>query len=188
MVQKNLITFQVILWIMPQFMAKRSIVPKLRKTHKVSYKQEDEIANNSHSCTSLECYTYRTYKDGEIYLLRQKRNTGIQYSHEKKDDIKGFIPKPVARSEYGTVYQHQGMLLQNLHHRYLYIVIRLPHLKELEQKIPSFPNCDNYRICRASNPNPLNDGTKSNDNESYTNTYVKHLRLTISSKWTLLLN
>ena len=31
--------------------------------------------------------------------------------------------KPIARLEYGTIYQHQGMLLQNLHHRYLYIVI-----------------------------------------------------------------
>ena len=57
------------------------------------------------------------------------------------------------------------MLLQNLHHRYLYIVIRLPHLKDLDQKIPSFPNCDNYGICRASNPNPLNDDTRTNDNE-----------------------
>ena len=37
------------------------------------------------------------------------------------------------------------MLLQNLH--------------------PSFPYCDNYRICRASNPNPLNDDTRTNDNE-----------------------
>ena len=57
------------------------------------------------------------------------------------------------------------MLLQNLHHRYLCIVIRLPHLKDLDQKIPSFPNCDNYRIHRASNPNPLNDDTRTNDNE-----------------------
>ena len=57
------------------------------------------------------------------------------------------------------------MLLQNLHRRYLYIVIRLPHLKDLDQKIPNFPNCDNYGICRASNPNPLNDDTKTNDNE-----------------------
>ena len=57
------------------------------------------------------------------------------------------------------------MLLQNLHHRYLYIVIRLPLLKDLDQKMPSFPNCDNYGICRASNPNPLNDDTKTNDNE-----------------------
>ena len=57
------------------------------------------------------------------------------------------------------------MLLQNLHHRYLYIVIQLPHLKDLDQKIPSFPNCDNYGICRASNPNPLNDDTRTNDNE-----------------------
>ena len=38
-------------------------------------------------------------------------------------------------------------------------------MKDLDQKIPSFPNCDNYRICRASNPNPLNDDAKTNDNE-----------------------
>ena len=38
-------------------------------------------------------------------------------------------------------------------------------MKDLDQKIPSFPNCDNYRICRASNPNPLNDNTRTNDNE-----------------------
>ena len=29
----------------------------------------------------------------------------------------------IARPEYGTVYQHQDMLLQNFHCRYLYIVI-----------------------------------------------------------------
>ena len=57
------------------------------------------------------------------------------------------------------------MLLQNLHHRYFYIVIQLPYLKDLDQKIPNFPNCDNYGICRASNHNPLNDDTKTNDNE-----------------------
>ena len=57
------------------------------------------------------------------------------------------------------------MLLQNLHHRYLYIVVRLPDLKDLDQKKPSFPNCDNYGIQKASNPNPLNDGTRTNDNE-----------------------
>ena len=49
--------------------------------------------------------------------------------------------------------------------RYLYIVIQLPHLKDLDQKIPSFPNCDHYGICRASNPNPLNNDTRTNDNE-----------------------
>ena len=100
-----------------------------------------------------------------IDIRRWKRDTGIQYRHEKKEDVTGFIPKPIARPEYGTVYQHQGMLLQNLHRRYLYIVIRLPHLKDLDQRIPSFPNCDNYGIRRASNPNPLNDDTKTNDNE-----------------------
>ena len=108
---------------------------------------------------------YRTPRDGEIDIMRWKRDTGIQYRHEEKEDVMGFIPKPTAHPEYGTIYQHQDMLLQNLHRRYLYIVIQLPHLKDLDQKIPSFPNCDNDGICRASNPNPLNDNTRTNDNE-----------------------
>ena len=49
------------------------------------------------------------------------------------------------------------MLLQNLHRHYLYIVIRLPKFKDLEQKILMFPNCDNYGISRSSNPNLTSD-------------------------------
>ena len=44
-------------------------------------------------------------------------------------------------------------------------MIPLLHLKDLDQKISSFPNCDNYGISRASNPNPLNDDTRTNDDE-----------------------
>ena len=88
MVQKNLIIFLVLLWMMPQFMAKRSVMPKFRKTNKVNYRQEDEIVNSPQSCTSLECSMYRTPRDGEIDIMQQKRDTGIQYRHEKKEDIK----------------------------------------------------------------------------------------------------
>ena len=56
------------------------------------------------------------------------------------------------------------MLLQNLHRCYLYIVIRLLKLKDLEQKILTFPDCDNYGISRSSNPNPTSDDIKLNDN------------------------
>ena len=63
------------------------------------------------------------------------------------------------------IYQHKGMLLQNLHRRYLYILIKLPHLLDLEQRIPCFPNCDNYGSLTASNPDPLLDNTPTNDNE-----------------------
>ena len=132
---------------------------------KINNRQEIDKVDSPCSCTSHGCTLYATSRDGVIDIRRWKRDTGIQYRHEKKEDITGFILKPIARPEYGTVYQHQGMLLQNLHCRYLYIAIRLPHLKDLGQKIPSFPNCDNYRICRASNPNPLNDDTKTNGNE-----------------------
>ena len=62
------------------------------------------------------------------------------------------------------VYQHQGMLLQNLHRHYLYMVIKLPKLEDLDQKILMFPNCDNYSVQRSSNPNPTSDDFKLNDN------------------------
>ena len=57
------------------------------------------------------------------------------------------------------------MLLQNLYCRYLYIIIKLPHLSDLEQRIPDFPNCDNYGSLHASNPDPLLDDTPTNNNE-----------------------
>ena len=57
------------------------------------------------------------------------------------------------------------MLLQNLHHRYLYILIKLPHLLDLEQRIPDFLNCDNYGFLTSSNPDPVLDDTPTNDNE-----------------------
>ena len=57
------------------------------------------------------------------------------------------------------------MLLQNLHRRYLYIIIKLPHLSDLDQRIPSFPNCDNYGSLTTGNPDPLLDDTPTNENE-----------------------
>ena len=54
------------------------------------------------------------------------------------------------------------MLLQNPHHGYLYILIKLPNLLDLEQRIP---NCDNYGALSAKNPDPRLDDTPTNDNE-----------------------
>ena len=56
------------------------------------------------------------------------------------------------------------MLLQNLHRHYLHIVIRLPKLKDLEQRILTFPNYDNYSIQRSSNLNLTSDDVKLNGN------------------------
>ena len=70
------------------------------------------------------------------------------------------------------------MLLQNLHRRYLYITIKLPHLSDLEQRIPNFPNCDNYGSLHPSNPDPLLDDTPTNDNETLS-------KLITSKKWIL---
>ena len=45
-----------------------------------------------------------------------------------------------------------------------YIVIRWPKLKDLDQKILTFPNCENYGVHSSSNPNPTSDDVKLNDN------------------------
>ena len=147
---------------MPLFMAKHSMKIQYIPKQQINYREEDEIINKPLSCTELECNKYQTDTDGVIDLSRSKQDTSIQYRRQQKDEVKGFIPKPVAQPEYGTVYQHQSMLLQNLHRLYLYIVIRLPKLKNLDQKILTFPNCDNYGVHRSSNPNPTGDEVKLN--------------------------
>ena len=99
----------------------------------VNYRQENNDSNTLSTCTFLDCNDYRTHYDGQIDTTRQKHALGIQYKHESNEDIAGFISKPVARPEYGMIYQHKGILLQNHNHRYLYILIKLPHLLNLEQ-------------------------------------------------------
>ena len=67
---------------MPPYMDKRTINSKFRKAQKVKYRQEDEIVNNHHFCTSLQCDYFQTDKDGEVDITKCKRDIGIQY--EKK--------------------------------------------------------------------------------------------------------
>ena len=155
----------VLLWIMQRYIADRIIKAKYKRTKVVNYRQQNDNLNTLETCTFLDCDQYRTNYDGHINITRQKCTLGIQYKHESKEDIAGFISKLVSIPEYRTIYQHKGMLLQNLHYRYLYIVIKLPHLSDLEQRIPSFLNCDNYGSLTASNPDPLLDDTPTNDNE-----------------------
>ena len=106
MVQKNLIIFLALLWITPPLIAKRSVIPQFQKMNKINYREEDEIINRPQLCILLERSSYRTSRDGEIDITRCKRDTGIQYRHEKKEEVTGFMPKPITRPEYGTVYQH----------------------------------------------------------------------------------
>ena len=150
---------------MHHYRAKRIIKTKYRETRVVNYRQDNENYNALLTCTFLDCDEYRMDYDGQIDTIRCKRAVGIQYKHESKEDITGFISKLVARPEYGMIYQHKGMLLQNLHRRYLYILIKLPNLLDLAQLIPDFPNCDNYGSLLANNPDPMLDDTPTNDNE-----------------------
>ena len=104
MVQKNLIIFLVLLWITPPLIARKSIMPKFQKMSKISYREEVDKVNSLYSCPLPGCNLYTTSRDGVIDIKRWKRDTGIQYRHEKKENTTDFIPKLIARPEYGTVY------------------------------------------------------------------------------------
>ena len=150
---------------MLHYIAEQIITSQYKKTKLINYRQQRDNTNTLETCTFIVCNQYRMNYDGHIDITRQRCSLGIQYKHESKEHIAGFISKPVARPEYGMIYQHKGMLLQNLHRRYLYITIKLPHLSDLEQRIPNFPNCNNYGSLHPSNPDPLLDETPTNDNE-----------------------
>ena len=172
---------------MHHYRAKRIIKAKYRKTT-VNYQQYDNDDNTLSTCTFLNCDEYRTDYDRRIDTFRHKCAVGIQYKHESKEDIAGFISKPVARPEYKMTYQHKGMLLQNLHCRYLYILIKLPNLLDLEQRIPDFPNCDNYGSFTANNPEPMLDNTPTNDIMNCIKSFVTLSKLITFEKWMSLLS
>ena len=81
---------------MPLFMAKHNIKTKYILKQQINYREEDEIINKPLSCTELKCNEYQMDKDGANDLFRSKLDTGIQYKQLPKDEVKGFIPKPVA--------------------------------------------------------------------------------------------
>ena len=120
--------------------------------------------------------------NSELYKYYERNGLGYgtvhQYKHESKEDIAGFISKPVARPEYGMIYQHKGMLLQNLHRRYLYIIIKLPHLSEIVTIMALYTLTIQTHYWMIHQQMIMN----------YTRLSVIMLRLIIFKKWTLLLN
>ena len=142
---------------MHPYRAKRIVKAKYRETRVVNYRQDNDDFNTLSTCTFLDCDEYRMDYNRQIDTTRCKRAVGIQYEHESKEDIAGFISKPVARPEYGTIYQHTGMLLQNLHRRYLYILI-IDYFQEMDIiiKLRNRLECKiNYTLL-ALLPNKLN--------------------------------
>ena len=89
---------------MHHYRAERIIKTKYRETKVVNSRQQNDDSNILLTCTFLDCDEYRTDYDGQIDTTRQKHTLGIQYKHESKEDIAGFISKPVARPEYETIY------------------------------------------------------------------------------------
>ena len=89
---------------MHHYRAKRIIKAKYRETRIVNYRQDDNDDNTLLTHTFLNCDEYRMDYDGQIDTSRCKCTVGIQYKHGSEDNIAGFISKPVARPEYGTIY------------------------------------------------------------------------------------
>ena len=91
---------------MLHYIAERIITAQYKKTKLINYRQQRDNANTLETCTFIDCDQYRMNYDRHIDITRRKCSLDIQYKHESKEDIAGFISKPVARPEYGTIYQH----------------------------------------------------------------------------------
>ena len=76
---------------MCQCMAKRSIKARYRETRIINYRQDNNTANTPLICTAIECNEFRTGYDRQIDTSRCKSAVDIQYKHESKEDITGFI-------------------------------------------------------------------------------------------------
>ena len=98
---------------MPHYIAERIITAQYKKTKLINYRQQRDNANTLETCTFIDCDQYRMNYDGHIDITRRKRSLGIQYKHESKEDIAGFISKLVTRPEYGTIYQHKGVITKS---------------------------------------------------------------------------
>ena len=72
MVQKVSCIILVLLWTMPQFMAKHNIKTKYISKQQIIYREEDEIINKPLSCTELICNENQMDKDGVTDLSRSK--------------------------------------------------------------------------------------------------------------------
>ena len=80
---------------------------------------------------------------------RRKRSAGFKYREADHDiDVDRFVPQSVLRAEYGMLFQHQGMLIQNIQRRYLFVAMDLPTTADLEFKAPVFPDCHDYGYLR----------------------------------------
>ena len=98
---------------MHHYRAKRIIKTKYREIKVVNYRQDNDDFNTLLTCTFLDCDKYRTDYDGQIDTTRCRHAVGIQYKHESKEDIAGFISKPVARPEYGMIYKHKAVITKS---------------------------------------------------------------------------
>ena len=78
---------------MHHYKARRIIKAKYRETSVVNYRQDNNDFSTLLTCTFLDCDKYRMDYNGQIDTIRCKHAVGIQYKHESKENIAGFIPK-----------------------------------------------------------------------------------------------
>ena len=98
---------------MHHYRAKRIIKAKYRETRVINYRQDNDNFNTLQTCTFLDCDEYRMDYDGQIDTTRCKHAVGIQYKHESKEDITGFISKPVARPDFPNCDNYGSLLANN---------------------------------------------------------------------------
>ena len=95
--------------------------------------------------------------DYSVPLRRDKRSSGFQYRQPQPKVDEPFIPQPVLKAEYGTLFQHHGSILQNLQRKYLVVAIDLPKISDLDTTVPEFPLCNFFGARPIRHHAPIRD-------------------------------
>ena len=67
---------------------------------------------------------------------KKETKPNARYNIDSKEYENSFISKPVLRSEYGTLFEHQGSIMQELCRMYLFVTLKLPKEMHLLLDLP----------------------------------------------------
>ena len=75
--------------------------------------------------------------DGSVMFTREVKSN-VRHNIERLEYGNSFIPKPVLRPEYGTLFEHQGFHMPGLHRMYLSVM--LDFLKQTNLLLDMLPH------------------------------------------------
>ena len=113
------------------------------KDIKISYKESKPVQYRMVSDTARK----PLFSTDSIPIVKEDRmriKRELPLSTTPIPAFESWVPEPVLRPEYGTLYHHQGFLMPGLRRTYLFVVVDIPSVANLIHSPPQFPRCSDW--------------------------------------------